>query len=109
PRARLADRDPAIVAKLKPGDRQRHVRAWEVLVGSGRPLSDWQASEAKPAPWRFATILLAPDRAWLRARIEGRFDAMLKAGVLAEVRAVFDRKPDPKWPGLKAHGAPELF
>ena len=36
-RARLADRDPAIVAKLKPGDRQRHVRAWEVLVGSGRP------------------------------------------------------------------------
>ena len=34
---------------------------------------------------------------------------MMKGGVLAEVRAVFDRKPDPKWPGLKAHGAPELF
>ena len=34
---------------------------------------------------------------------------MLKQGVLAEVRAVFDRKPDPRWPGLKAHGAPELF
>ena len=34
---------------------------------------------------------------------------MLKAGVLAEVRAVFDRTPDPRWPGLKAHGAPELF
>ena len=34
---------------------------------------------------------------------------MLEQGVLDEVRAVFDRQPDPKWPGLKAHGAPELF
>jgi tRNA dimethylallyltransferase len=108
-RARLAERDPAIVARLKPGDRQRHVRAWEVLLASGRPLSHWQAAKGKPAPWKFATLLLAPDRTWLRERIETRFDVMLKAGVLAEVRAVFDRKPDPKWPGLKAHGAPELF
>ena len=108
-RARLAERDPAIVAKLKPGDRQRHVRSWEVLLASGRPLSHWQAVQGKPAPWKFATLLLAPDRAWLRERIETRFDVMLKGGVLAEVRAVFDRKPDPKWPGLKAHGAPELL
>ena len=57
----------------------------------------------------FATILLAPDRAWLRARIETRFDAMLEQGVLEEVRAVFDRQPNPRSPGLKAHGAPELF
>ncbi len=92
-RARLAERDPAIVARLKPGDRQRHVRAWEVLVASGQPLSHWQAIEGKPAPWRFATILLAPERTWLRERIETRFDVMLKAGVLAEVRAVFDRRP----------------
>ena len=34
---------------------------------------------------------------------------MLEQGVLDEARAVFDRKPDPRWPGLKAHGAPELF
>jgi tRNA dimethylallyltransferase len=108
-RARLAERDPAIVARLKPGDRQRHVRAWEVVETSGRPLSDWQAGPAAPAPWRFATLALAPDRAWLRHRIEARFDAMLQDGVLDEVRAVFDRHPDPAWPGLKAHGAPELF
>jgi tRNA dimethylallyltransferase len=108
-RARLAERDPAIVERLKPGDRQRHVRAWEVLLASGRPLSVWQSAEGKPAPWTFATFLLAPDRAWLRERIAMRFDSMLKAGVLAEARAVFDRTPDPKRPGLKAHGAPELF
>ena len=108
-RARLAERDPAIAARLKPGDRQRHVRAWEVLVASGRPLSAWQDVQGTPAPWKFVTVLLSPDRTWSRERIEQRFDAMLKAGVLEEVRAVFDRQSDPKWPGLKAHGAPELF
>ncbi|MDP1752628.1 MAG: tRNA (adenosine(37)-N6)-dimethylallyltransferase MiaA [Reyranella sp.] len=108
-RARLAGKDAAIVGRLKPGDRQRHVRAWEVVEGTGRPLSDWQSDAGAPAPWRFATFLLAPDRLWLRRRIEQRFDAMLNQGVLAEVRAVFDRSPDPGWPGLKAHGAPEFF
>jgi len=108
-RARLAERDAAIVARLKPGDRQRHVRAWEVLEATGRPLSLWQAAETKPAPWTFLTVLLAPERAWLRARVVRRFDAMLQADVLAEVRAVFDHAPDPTWPGLKAHGAPEFF
>lgn len=108
-RARLGERDPVIVARLRPGDRQRHVRAWEVLQATGRPLSDWQQQPGEPAPWHFKTILLAPDRAWLRARIEMRFDAMLEQGVLDEVRAVFDRRPDPMWPGLKAHGAPEFF
>ena len=108
-RARLAEKDPVVVARLKRGDRQRHVRAWEVWLATGRPLSAWQASEGEPSRWRFSSVLLAPERGWLRDRIEKRFDAMLAGGVLAEVRAVFDRAPDPRWPGLKAHGAPELF
>src|SRR5258708_4722898 len=108
-RARLAEKDPVIVARLKSGDRQRHVRAWEVWLATGRPLSLWQQGEGEAVRWRFTTVLLAPERGWLRARIENRFDAMLAAGVLAEVRAAFDRLPDPRSPGLKAHGAPELF
>jgi tRNA dimethylallyltransferase len=108
-RARLAERDREIVERLKPGDRQRHVRAWEVVHSTGRPLSDWQKQEGEPAPYQFKTVLLAPDRSWLRQRIEARFDVMLEQGVLDEARSVFDRRPDPRWPGLKAHGAPELF
>jgi tRNA dimethylallyltransferase len=108
-RARLAERDREIVERLKPGDRQRHVRAWEVVHSTGRPLSDWQKQEGEPAPYQFKTVLLAPDRAWLRQRIEARFDVILEQGVLDEARSVFDRRPDPRWPGLKAHGAPELF
>ena len=105
-RGRLAEHDPVIVGRLKPGDRQRHVRAWQA---TGRPLSAWQEGEASAAPWRFLTVLLVPDRTWLRERIERRFDIMLAGGIVAEARAVFDRRPDPAWPGLKAHGAPELF
>jgi tRNA dimethylallyltransferase len=108
-RARLAERDPELVARLKPADRQRHVRGWEVVQVTGRPLSAWQKQEGQGAPLSFRTILLAPDRAWLRGRIEARFDAMLGQGVLDEVRGVFDSRPDPGWPGVKAHGAPELF
>jgi len=108
-RVRLAEKDPVIAARLKPGDRQRHVRAWEVWLATGRPLSAWQQGEAVPPPWRFTSLLLAPDRGWLRDRIERRFDVMLADGVLSEARAVFDGHPDPQWPGLKAHGAPELF
>jgi tRNA dimethylallyltransferase len=108
-RARLELHDAATAERLKPGDRQRHVRAWEVLAATGRPLSAWHDSEGERAPWRFVTVLLSPDRPWLRARIAARFDAMLSQGVIDEVRAVFDSRPDPAWPGLKAHGAPELF
>jgi tRNA dimethylallyltransferase len=108
-RARLAEQDPEVVERLKPGDRQRHVRAWEVWLATGRPLSLWQKGEGEAVRWRFVTVLLAPERGWLRARIENRFDAMLAVGVLAEVRAAFDRVPDPRSPGLKAHGVPELF
>ncbi len=110
-RVRLTQHDPAIAEKLKTGDKQRHVRAWEVLQATGTPLSVWQqtADPGAPLPWRFTTVLLSPDRAWLRARIATRFEAMLKEGIVAEARAVFDRQPDPRCPGLKAHGAPELF
>ena len=79
------------------------------VQATGRPLSHWQKGEGEAARWRFATVLLAPERAWLRARIESALRCHAGAGVLAEVRAVFDRAPDPRWPGLKAHGAPELF
>src|SRR5262249_16901379 len=96
-RTRLAEKDPEIVRRLKPRDRQRHIRAWEVWQATGRPLSAWQTGQAQAAPWRFAVILLAPERAWLRARIAARFDTMLATGVIEEARGVFARQPDPRW------------
>jgi tRNA dimethylallyltransferase len=113
--ARLAQHDPETAARLKPNDRQRHVRAWEVWLATGRPLSAWQQApvEGRPPGWRFRTVVLAPPREVLRAKIATRFDAMVAAGVVEEVRpvwrAVREGTLSPGLPGLKAHGAPELF
>ena len=119
--ARLSARDPQTARRLAVNDRQRQVRAWEVLEATGRSITEWQqeAGDRAPAAWRFITVLLAPDRAWLRARHQQRFAAMLKAGVIEEVRALerclaargrlADLTLDGvALPALKAHGVPEL-
>ena len=53
-------------------------------------------------------IFLTPDRAELYRRIDARFDAMLAAGALEEVRALDARGLDPLLPAMKAHGVPWL-
>lgn len=89
--AELARVDPVTAARLAPGDGQRIQRALEVWLRSGRPLSQWQQRAAKPGTARTDWPLLALEpaaRAWLHARIAARFDAMLAAGFVDEVRAL---------------------
>ncbi len=104
----LVEKDPETAARIDPADSQRIARAMEVLLGTGKGLSAWQAEGAPPAPWRFTAILLDPPRTELRAAIGSRFDAMLAAGVLEEVRALLDLGLDPALPAMRAHGVPEL-
>ena len=59
-------------------------------------------------PARAVKIFLAVDRAELCRRIDARFDAMLAAGALDEVRALAARGLDPMLPAMKAHGVPWL-
>ena len=108
--AELARRDPAGAAALKAGDGVRIVRALEVIAATGRPLSAWHRDGMAPLvdPARAIKIFLAPDRADLKARIGARFDAMMAAGALDEVRALAARGLDPWQPVLKAHGVPWL-
>ena len=108
--AELARRDPAMAARLRPGDRMRIARALEVLEATGRSLADWHR-DGMPAildPDRALKIFLAVDRAELQRRIDARFDAMLAAGALDEVRALDSRALDPMLPAMKAHGVPWL-
>ncbi len=104
------ERDRRAADTLKPGDGQRIVRAREVLDASGRSILDWQAERGRPLidrpSARFAVI--EPDRAELVARIDRRFDAMIDAGALDEVKALAARGLDPKLPAMKAIGVPEL-
>jgi len=89
--AELAAKDPATAARLSPNDGQRIQRALEVIELTGEPLSQLQRT-ASPPPLRLRTIALMPaDRDALRERIAQRFDAMLAAGLLDEVRALIAR------------------
>jgi len=89
--ARLAEVDPVTAARLAPQDSQRIQRALEVWESSGQPLSSFHASDNKTAKAVDGGVLfsLEPnDRAWLHGRIADRFDAMLAAGFLDEVKAL---------------------
>jgi tRNA dimethylallyltransferase len=107
--AKLAARDPAMGAKLRPSDSQRVVRAWEVLEATGRSLAEWQARapEGGASARRFA-IAAMPPRAQLYAACDARFAAMVDRGALDEVRALLALGLDPNLPAMKILGVPEL-
>jgi tRNA dimethylallyltransferase len=109
--AELARVDPASAERLKPRDRTRIARALEVVEATGRSLTDWHREGLPPLlpPDQFSALFLAPERDDLYARIDARFDAMLKAGALQEVAALAARRLDPLLPAMKAHGVPALI
>jgi tRNA dimethylallyltransferase len=103
--ARLAEIDPASAARIGPNDAQRIQRALEVYELTGTPLSALQEGP-RPGALQLPLIALLPeDRARLHTRIEQRFDAMLAAGFLDEVRALRRRGDlDPDLPALRSVG-----
>ena len=109
--AELQSRDPAAAARLMPGDRARVTRALEVVLATGRSLLAWHeaGNPARLDASRAAKIFLMPDRDELLRRIEKRFDAMIAAGALEEVRALAARRLNPDLPAMKAHGVPWLI
>ncbi len=102
--------DPATAARIDLLNPARVQRAWEVLRATGRGLADWQAGTgAALLPIaRAEALVLRPEVDWLNARIDRRFDAMIKDGALDEVAA--ERPfwtPDAAY--ARAIGAPELM
>ena len=108
-RERLAQLDPVAAQRLHPGDRQRLVRAYEVVRATGMPIGAWQHHRHPTSPCRFATILLAPARDQLYAACDARLTRMIETGALAEAAALAARGLDPELPAMKAVGLPELW
>jgi tRNA dimethylallyltransferase len=108
-RERLEQLDPCGALRLAPGDRQRLVRAYEVVRATGAPLATWQRRPHSPSPYRFIMIVLAPPRDRLYAVCDTRFARMMAAGALAEAAALAARDLDPDLPAMKAVGLPELL
>jgi tRNA dimethylallyltransferase len=103
--------DPLAAARLNRGDRARVSRALEVMLATGRSIFAWHgdATPAGFAPLPAARIFLAVGRDELARRIDARFDAMIEAGAIDEVRALMARNLEPSLPAMKAHGVPWLI
>lgn len=108
--ALLAEADPVLAETIRPSDLQRIARGIEVFRATGRPLSAWQQEPAVPlVAGNFAKLVLAPEREWLRDRIDRRFDLMLEAGALEEAAAMSALRLDPSLPAMKALGLRPLI
>lgn len=92
---KLAAIDPKTAARLKPNDSQRIQRALEIQRISGVTMSALIAGEKDSAlPYRIIPIALAPsERSALHARIATRFAAMLKDGLVDELRGLQQKYP----------------
>lgn len=88
---RLTQVDPITAARLAPNDRQRVGRALEVFEITGKPLSSLHTGAKSYDPTLAVAALFPQDRATLHEMIGKRFDAMVKAGFLDEVRTLMAR------------------
>ena len=86
--AELATIDPRAAARIMPNDAQRIQRALEVYRLTGAPISSLQQGEADPLPFSIEGYALVPDRVEVHRNIEKRFDAMLREGLVEELRTL---------------------
>jgi len=103
----LAQVDPQTAARLAPGDSQRIGRALEVWTATGQSLSSFHQSAKASAPdWHIPVISLEPlDRAWLHQRIALRFEQMMAAGFMEEVKTLRSRGDlHPDLPSMRCVG-----
>jgi tRNA dimethylallyltransferase len=110
--AQLASVDAASAARIAPQDTQRLQRALEVYRLTGVPISHWQSrASAASQQYRWRRYALWPaSREQLRERLQDRFDAMLRAGLLAEVRALYQRGDlTPRHAAMRAVGYRQLW
>ena len=107
--AMVAALDPPTAARIDLANGARVQRAWEVLQATGRGLADWQAATPAPAlPLVQAeALVLRPDVDRLNARIDARFDAMMRRGALDEVGAALSSW-NPDLASSRAIGAASL-
>ncbi len=89
----LGQKDPQAAARIHPNDPQRIQRALEVIEISGQSMTTLQrASGGEESGYRIVKIIISPeDRSILHQRIEQRFDLMIKAGFIDEMKMLFQR------------------
>jgi tRNA dimethylallyltransferase len=103
----LREIDPETAAWIKPNDLKRIVRALEVYEQTGVPISEHQRRHHfAERPFETLTVGLTLPRESLYRTIDQRFDAMVEAGLVDEVRRLLAKGYDRTWPAALA-GADE--
>jgi tRNA dimethylallyltransferase len=109
--AELEKVDPRTARRVAPNDAQRIQRALEVFRLTGKSLSSLHGAAKSDLPFEIrAFALVPPDRAILHRRIEERFDAMLQAGLVDELKALrrrFELKAS--MPSMRAVGYRQVW
>lgn len=105
---RLTEVDPPAAARIHPNDRMRIVRALEVYLTTGKPISSFWGRE-KPFPYPLIKFGIAMERGALYRRIEARVEEMFRRGLLEEARLLWGTKLPADAPVLRTIGYRELF
>lgn len=103
----LSRLDPIAAGKLSPRDHRRVIRAIEVCLKSGIPMSSLQAELTRPLPYEFVKICLIRHREELYPMINARVETMIAAGLIKEAQTLFGL-PLARTP-MQAIGYKELF
>jgi len=125
-RRELTKRDPESAARIARNDRQRLIRAYEVVAHTGKTLGEWQKKGLEAGGWGSGndemifflapslqplapeSHLLLPDRDKLYATCDARFARMITQGAVEEVQAFLRRGLDPALPAMKIIGVREI-
>jgi tRNA dimethylallyltransferase len=107
----LTERDPVMAFRLDPSDGQRIVRSLEVHDATGTSLAEWQRTPGVPVLVEKETVrfVVLPERDELHRRCDARFEAMMAAGALEEVRALALLSLSPELPAMRALGVRPLM
>ena len=108
--AELARLDPVMAERLRPADRQRILRALEVMRATGRSIAEFQGRGGAKIvdPLNAHCMVLDPERAVLHARINARFAKMVEEGALDEVKRLIALDIPEQHPAMKAIGVSQI-
>ena len=108
--AELGRVDPKAAQRIAPNDSQRIQRALEVWRLTGKPLSSLQGAAKTDLPFALKAIAIFPDREQLKKKIAVRFEAMLRAGLIDEVKALKQRyRLNANLPSMRAVGYRQVW
>ena len=104
--SRLKILDPESYGTIDLNNRQRLVRALEVVMSTGVKFSSYKRNVKKERPFSIRKIGLFRQRDELYGMINARVDKMMEAGLLDEVKSVMQYKD---LPALNTVGYREFF